>query len=194
VHGFDITVEVGPGVVVVEAGVEELAAAQGGVAGLAEEVREGHPLGMFFDDGVVVAEDAGLTRQMAGKERGARGIAERELAVVAVEADATGGKGVDVGAVRVEAGVIAGELGAHVVGHEKENVEGAALRASCRLRVVGCRLGLCGRWERGGEGCSCGLSEERAPGGVLFFSQWVMLPAGVQCTFRTTLQVYDVAR
>ena len=62
---------------------------------------------------------------VAGEERGARGVAERELAVVAVEANAAGGEGVDVGAVRVEAGVVAGEFGAHVVGHEEEDVERA---------------------------------------------------------------------
>ena len=56
--GLDVAVEVGPGVGVVEAGVEELAAAQRGVAVLPEEVREGDPLGMRLDDGGGVAEDS----------------------------------------------------------------------------------------------------------------------------------------
>ncbi len=128
VHGFDVAVEVGPGFVVVEAGVEELAAAQGGVAVLAEELREGDPVGMQVAHAGGVAEDLGGVRRVAGEERRARRIAERELAVVAVEADAFGGEGVDVGTMGVEAAVVAGEFGAHVVGHEEEDVEGAFAR------------------------------------------------------------------
>ena len=64
VHGFDVAVEVGPGLVIVEAGVEELAAAQGGVAVFAEELREGgaEALAGWPDDwaaaGIAVAKAA----------------------------------------------------------------------------------------------------------------------------------------
>jgi hypothetical protein len=141
VQGFDVAFELGPGLRVIQAGVEELAAAQSGVSVFAEVAGEGYPVGVSLDNGGGVAEDAGLAREMAGEERGARGIAERELAVVAVEADAVRAECIDVWAVRVEAAVVAGKLGAHVVGHEEEDVEGAlALRAGCRLQVAGCRL------------------------------------------------------
>ncbi len=124
VHGFDVAVEVGPGFVIVEAGVEEFAAAQGGVSVFAEELRESDPVGMQVADAGAVAEDLGGVGRMAGEERRTRRVAERELAVVAIEANAFGGECVDVGTVGVEAAVVAGELGAHVVGHEEEDVEG----------------------------------------------------------------------
>ena len=157
VQGFGVAVEVGPGGVVVEAGVEEFAGAQGGVAVVAEEVWESDPVGVELRDAGGVAEDFGRVRRMAGEQGGARGIAERELAVVAVEADALGGELVDVGRVRVEAGAVAGELGAHVVGHEEEDVERA-------LALVGCFCGLGVRVagdRRCGDG-GCGAGEERA--------------------------------
>ena len=53
------------------------------------------------------------------------GLQRGNWQIVAIEADAVGGEGVDVGAVGVEAAVVAGELGTHVVGHEEEDVEGA---------------------------------------------------------------------
>src|SRR6202042_3752677 len=46
VQGLRIAVEVRPGLVVVESGVEELARAQRGVSRLAEEMRQGDPLRM----------------------------------------------------------------------------------------------------------------------------------------------------
>ncbi len=166
VHGLDVAVEVGPGFVVVEAGVEELAAAQGGVAVFAEELWERDPVRMEVADAGAVAENLGGVGRMAGEERRARRIAERELAVVAVEANALGGESVDVGTVRVEAAVVAGELGAHVVGHEEEDVEGALAGVSgggfdwrSRCRGLG----------RGGKCCSeCGsggFGEEVSSGG-----------------------------
>ncbi len=69
VHGFDVAVEVGPGFVIVEAGVEELATAQGGVAVFAEELREGDPVGVQVADARAVAENFGGVGRMAGEER-----------------------------------------------------------------------------------------------------------------------------
>ncbi len=99
VEGFDVAVEVGPGFVVVEAGVEELAGAEGGVAALAEELGEGDPVGVKVADAGGVAEDPGGVGRVAGEQRRARWVAEGELAVVAVEADALRCELVDVGAV-----------------------------------------------------------------------------------------------
>ena len=98
---------------------KSLPAAQGGVAVLLEEARNGRPLRVLAGRAAVlrVAEHAGFARHVSREKRGARRIAERELAIVAVEADTLCGKPVDVGAVCVEATGIAGQLGAHVVGH-----------------------------------------------------------------------------
>jgi hypothetical protein len=138
VHGFYVTVEVGPGLVIVEAGVEEFAAAQGGIAVFAEELREGDPVRVKVADAGAVAENFGGVGRMASEERRTRWVAERELAVVAIEADAFGGESVDVWTVGLEAAVVAGELGAHVIGHEEEDVEGALAGVSCG--GFGCRL------------------------------------------------------
>ena len=147
VHGLDVAIEVGPCLVVVEAGVEELAAAQSRVAVFAEELRKRDPVGMQVAHAGAVAENLGGVGWMAGEERRTRRIAERELAVVAIEANALGSETVDIGAVRVEAAVVAGELGPHVVGHEEEDVETASAGLSCggfglRSCLTGC--GKCG--------------------------------------------------
>jgi hypothetical protein len=75
VHRLHIAVELGPGVGVVEAGVEELTRAQRRIAGLAEEPRQRHPFGVLLDDGGAVAQHMGLARQVPGKERRPRRIA-----------------------------------------------------------------------------------------------------------------------
>ena len=69
VHGLDVAVEVGPGLVVVEAGVEELAAAQGGVAVFAEELRKSDPVRVQVADAGGVAENLCRVGRMAGEER-----------------------------------------------------------------------------------------------------------------------------
>ena len=172
VKGFYVAVEVGPGFVVVEAGVEELAGAEGGVAALAKELGEGDPVGVEVADAGGVAEDLGGVGRVAGEERGARRIAEGELAVVAVEADALRCQLVDVGAAGVEAAGVAGELGAHVVGHEEEDVERLFARADGGSLCRGSSR------DRGGEGGGCGGGEEAAAGG--FFV--AVHGCGSQCT------------
>ncbi len=69
------------------------------------------------------------------------------MAVVAVEANAFGGEGVNVWAVGLEAAVVAGEFGAHVVGHEEEDVEGALARMGCGGFFGGLRCSLSGGWK-----------------------------------------------
>jgi hypothetical protein len=55
--------------------------------------------------------------------------------------------------VGLKAAVVAGELGAHVVGHEEEDVEGALAGVSCGGFIGGGRRGL----GRGGKRCcECG--------------------------------------
>src|SRR5438309_54424 len=97
------------GAVAVSAGLDVSArrcGAESGGAVLVEEARECDPVGTLLHNGGAVAEHVGFAREMAGEERGTGGVAERELAVVAVEADAVGSECVDVGAEDVEAAVI----------------------------------------------------------------------------------------
>ena len=70
-QGFSVAVEVGPGAVVVKAGVEELAAAQGGVAVLTEEMRKRNPVGVLVHEAGAVAEDVGVVWRATAEERGA---------------------------------------------------------------------------------------------------------------------------
>ena len=172
-HGLHIAVEVRPCRGVVESGMEELAGAQRGVAGLAEEMRQRDPLRMLLDHRRVVAEDSGLARDVAREQRRPRGIAQRELAVVAVEAHAACAQRIDVGTMHVEAAVVAGKLGAHVVGHEEEHVErafalgrGGCLAGRCGLRpgrVLGRILGCSGY--RGSQRSSGCVGQKAAAGG-----------------------------
>jgi hypothetical protein len=112
---------------------------------------------------------------MAGEEGRTRRVAERELAVVAIEADAFGGKGVDVWAVSLEATVVAGELGAHVVGHEEEDVKTTFAGVGCGGFFGGLGCGFYGRRECSGEGGPGGFGKEAAAGGcgALFGFVWI---------------------
>ena len=123
VEGLDSPVEVGPRLVIIEICVKELAAAQGGVAMFAEELRKSGPVRMQIAQAGTVAENPRRMRRVAAQERRARWVAEGKLAVVAIEANPLFGERVDVGTMCVEATSIAGEFGTHVVRHEEEYVE-----------------------------------------------------------------------
>jgi len=113
-----------------------------------------------------VAEHAGVRRRAAGKQRSAGGIAERELAVIAIETHTALGEGVDVRRPGRKSAGVATEFHPHVVGHDEEHI-GFPVRSA-----AGClRRGRAG--QRGRGGCGRDGAEELAArpalGGTHYF-------------------------
>ena len=124
---FENTIANVPGLGVVDAAVIDLTAANDGVAILAEELREADVIGMFVAEAGGVAKHAGGRGMTSGEEGRARGIAQRELAIVAVEMHAGFGEGVeDVGFAR-RGGGCGGCLRFEVPGKSRDNDRAGSL-------------------------------------------------------------------
>ena len=91
----------------------------GGVAGFLQGLGEG----FFLEaEGIAVGEDAGAVVGAAGEDGGAGGGADGVACVEAVEAEAVGGHGVEVGGFEEGVIAVAGLTPAHVIGHDEDDV------------------------------------------------------------------------
>ena len=79
--------------------------------------------GLFLQaQGVTVAQDPGPVIRAAGENGGTGGRTDGIARVEALEAQAAGGHGVEVGSLEDRMSAIAGLAPAHVVRHDEENV------------------------------------------------------------------------
>ncbi len=93
------------------------------VTGAVADFLQGLSEGFFLEaEGVAVGEDTGAVVGAAGEDGGAGGGADGVAGVEAVEAEAVGGHGVEVGGFEEGVLVVAGLTPAHVIGHDEDDV------------------------------------------------------------------------
>jgi hypothetical protein len=95
-----------------------------------------------------IAEDASRGRPAAGEQRRARRIAQRELAIIAIESHSRFREGVNIRRPRAKTARVAPEFHAHVIGHQKKHVRLASRFGNLRAQSPG----QCRRRSRSGDG------------------------------------------
>ena len=133
--------------------VINFAGADGNVAVFPEQLRQRCPVGMRDTKIRAVAQHAGHGWLAAGEQRGARGIAQRKLAVVAVETHAGFRQRVEVRRLRVKTAAVAAQFHAHVVRHDEQHVRLAGGLGNFRVQPAG---------QGGGGGCGGDRSQKIA--------------------------------
>ena len=116
---------------VVDAAVKDLAGAGGDVAVGLEMLRHADEAGIGVAEIGAIVEDAGRIGVLAGQQAGARRVAERELAIGPLEADAAFGEGVEIRRVD-DLVAVAAELGPQIVEGDQEDVEPRGVGGDCR--------------------------------------------------------------
>src|SRR5262249_31199684 len=109
---------VGPSFWIIAAGVKDFPAAQANIAVFPEALRQCDPIGMNASEGDAIAEHPGFCRWPTRKQRRARWIAKRKLAVISVKTNTGFGECVEVRRLGVKHTAVTAELHAHVVTHD----------------------------------------------------------------------------
>ena len=122
------------------------------------------PLRMRLHHRRGVAQHARLARQMPREQRRPRRIAQRKLAVVAIEPNAPRAQRINVRTMHIEAAVVARQLRPHVVGHEEQHIQRPLAPGLARRR-----LRLCSRRQRYRQRRARRLGKEAAPADSVFF-------------------------